>query len=265
MTLSSAPATAGPKGPTVALLIIGAEVLSGKVKDVNGPYLLHALRARGVEVCEIRIIGDTVAAIAAAIAQLAAEQTFVITTGGIGPTHDDVTMAGIALGLGNQGVIVHPALLEAVNRRFVAHGADIGQMPPAYRRLAEVPAQAEVMIGDGSFVPVVRVHNVFVLPGVPQLMRGCFAQIAQLFAGPAFYTRALYLIVNESVIAADLTAVQERFPDVAIGSYPRFDQGQPEVQLTVDGRDLGRVETAIDALLARLPNAVRCEVAAAAP
>jgi molybdenum cofactor synthesis domain-containing protein len=246
------------QGPTAALLIIGAEVLSGKVEDANGPFLLRALRARGVDVREIRVIGDTVTAIAAATAQLAAQQTFVITTGGIGPTHDDVTMAGIAQAFG-QTVVLHPGLLAAVTRRFVARGADVKTLPAAYKRLAEAPSGAEVILGDGTFVPVVHMRNVFVLPGVPSLMRGCFAQIAPMFEGPAFYTRALYLVAHESAIAADLTAVQNLFADVAIGSYPRFDSGKPEVQLTADGRDLQRVQAAIDMLLERLPGAMRLE------
>jgi molybdenum cofactor synthesis domain-containing protein len=247
-------------GPTAALIIIGAEVLNGKVADANGPYLLAALRARGVEVLEVRTIGDSIAAIGEAVRQLAARVDYVFTTGGIGPTHDDVTMAGVAAAFATH-VVYDAALLAAVTARYVARGSDPATMPPAHRRLAEVPQGASVTLGAGQHVPVVQMRNVIILAGVPSLMRDAFTHIAHKFTGQAFCSAGLYLVVHESHIAAMLTEVQRDFADVAIGSYPRFDRGKSEVRITIDGRDAGRVAAATAALHAQLPTAVRADLA----
>jgi molybdenum cofactor synthesis domain-containing protein len=235
--------------PTAALLIIGAEVLSGKVDDQNGPFLLRALRARGVQVLEIRTIGDAVAAIAAATAALAAAATCVYTTGGIGPTHDDVTVAGIAAAF-NRPVVHHPELLQQLSQRYP------GQMNAARRKMAEVPQGATVHFGDGSCMPVVQMHNVVILPGVPSLMRACFAQVDRSVQGSPFFSRALLVNAYETAIAASLSAVAAAMPEVAIGSYPRFDAAPYRVKVTIDGRSAQQV----DACCVALRNSLGAEV-----
>lgn len=234
--------------PKAALLIIGAEVLSGKIDDANGPFLIRALRARGVQVVELRIVGDTVAAISDALKGLMPIADHVFTTGGIGPTHDDVTIAGVAHALGKR-VVRHADLERMLHERHPE------QVNDARLKLAEIPEGAAVHLGDGSFVPVVQIANVTVLPGVPSLMRGCFAFVAGNLQGTAFHSRALWLSASESDIAAILTDVQTAFPDVAIGSYPRFDLADHRVKVTMDGRDAARVKATFETLRRRLKDA----------
>ena len=129
-----------PKGPTAALLIIGAEVLSGKVDDANGPYLLRALRLRGVALQEIRTIGDDIDAIAEAVRALSPHVDDVYSTGGIGPTHDDVTIAGMARAF-DRAVVHHPDLLSLLTTRYK------GSMNAARLKMAEVPEGASLILG----------------------------------------------------------------------------------------------------------------------
>ena len=229
--------------PTAALVIIGAEVLSGKVDDANGPFLIRALRARGIEVIEIRVIGDTVVAISQALRDLMPRVTHIFTTGGIGPTHDDVTMAGVAAAF-DCPVVRHPELEQHLRSRY---GDAVNE---ARLKLTEVPQGARVRLAGGGFIPIVQMGQVTVFPGVPSLMRACFADIAAELSGSPFHSAAFLLNASESDIAAHLTRVQQQFPQVAIGSYPRFDQASYRVKVTVDGRNLSHVRATVDALRA---------------
>ena len=231
-------------GPSANLLIVGAEVLAAKVTDANGPFLLAGLRALGVGVRELRVVGDDVAAIATAVHTLAAEADFLITTGGIGPTHDDVTLAGVA---------------AALQLPLVPH-AELGQpqMPltAANRHLLQVPAGTQIVWNEARTFPIVHIRNIFVLPGVPEFVRHCLPRLAPLLGGRPFFGRALHLQVDETEVAQLLTTLQAAFPDVAIGSYPRFDLDAPyRVRLTLDGRDAARVAAAYAALCAEVPTA----------
>ncbi len=216
--------------PTAALLIIGDEVLSSKVADQNGPFLLQSLRAHGVQVVEMRVVGDRVEAIVEALRALKERATYVFTTGGIGPTHDDVTLAAVALAFGRR-VVHHGELLARLHARFGA------ELSPARARFAEIPEGAHVVLGPEDLVPVISIANVFVFPGVPSLMRACFARVVDTLEGAPFYSAAVFLSASESEIAASLTLVQQAHPEVAIGSYPRFDQASYRVKVTLDARD----------------------------
>lgn len=249
--------TRSHKDKTAALLIIGAEILSGKIADANGPFLLQALRERGIEVCELRVIGDDVTQIANATRALSERADYVLSTGGIGPTHDDQTMAGIAAAFGVE-LYEHPDLLRNIQQRYAQVYGPEASLPHAVRRLAHTPKGASVRFSPPPpMVPIVTMHNVTILPGVPSLARTCFQCIAPMFSGRAFYTRTLFLIVQESQIAQTLTEIQQLFPDVAIGSYPNLDTDTPEVRITVDGRDITRVQAVETVLLQRLPGATR--------
>jgi molybdenum cofactor synthesis domain-containing protein len=230
---------------SAAIVIIGAEVLSAKVQDENAPFLLRALRARGVEVTEIRTIGDVVESIAVTVRELASRVDHVITTGGIGPTHDDVTIAAVAKAFGLP-VVRH----REIERRLRARHGD--RLNEARLKLAEVPEGSVVTLGAEDIVPVIEVRNVLVFPGVPSFMRLCFERIATRFAGRPFYSRALLLASSESLLAAHLSAVQAAWQQVAIGSYPRFDDAPYRVKVTLDGRDEAEVEAALAALRQRL-------------
>jgi molybdenum cofactor synthesis domain-containing protein len=243
-------------GPTAGILIIGEEILSGKVEDENARYLVHELRQLGVDVRRIEIIPDDAPEIATTLRALAARFDHVFTSGGVGPTHDDVTLPAVAAAFGMQ--VARRPELEVLIRR--AAGDDFHERD---LRMADVPDGARLLYGlppDPTRWPVVSVHNVFVLPGVPVIFRRKFDSIRELFRAGPIFSRAVYSREGEGGIAATLDAVVEEFPQVAIGSYPRLDQSDHRVKITIDGRDRDAVERAAARLSAGLgPALVRQE------
>ncbi len=234
--------------PTAAIVIIGAEVLSGKVADANGPFLIRVLRERGVQVVEMRTIGDDPGVIAETVRALKETADYVFTTGGVGPTHDDVTIAGIARAFG-VGVVRHPQLYAQLVQRYG------DALSPAHLKMTEVPEGSTISCDATSFVPVVQLGNVIVLPGVPSLMRQCFTRVADGIGGSPFFSGCILLDISESKIAQTLEAIQQAHPEVAIGSYPRFDEAPYRVKVTVDGRDAALVRATLKELLRQLDTA----------
>ena len=234
---------------SAAIIIIGAEVLSAKVVDENGPFLLRALRDKGIEVRETRTIGDDEATIARHVRELAATHTHVFTTGGIGPTHDDVTMSGVARAF-DVDVVHDKTLTDMITAYF---GANV---KPPHMKMAETPRGAQVTVPPGvGIAPVVRMRNVYILAGVPALVRKSWSVIASELDGAAFFSEALYFNVNESVIADALTLTQNEDTAVAIGSYPRFDDAGYLVKVTFDGRSREAVSDAVVRLRGRVDSA----------
>jgi FAD synthetase len=238
-----------PPEPTAAVLVVGDEVLSGRVTDLNSIYLCRRLSELGVSVKRGVLLPDEVPTIAAEVAACAARYTHVLTSGGVGPTHDDVTLAGVAAGL-ERPLERHPEA-EAVIRAF--YGADMAE---AALRMADLPRGAEMVKAEGIRFPVTRVENVWVFPGSPRLLKAKFEAVQGHFAHTPFVTRALHLDASEPEIAPFLAEVQARFPEVAIGSYPQEPDAPVRLVLTVKGRDGARVEGAVKALADGLPGAV---------
>ncbi len=236
---------------TAGIVIIGDEILSGKFADENAAFLIGELRALGVELRRIVVIPDVLDDIAAAVTELSARFDHVFTSGGVGPTHDDVTMAGIAQGFGTH-VMREPVLEERVRAYWG------GRLSPAHLRLAEIPAGAELVYGKDQVWPVVAYRNVYILPGVPALFRRKFIDIRDRFrAVPVTVARA-YLDADEGHIAADLDAVVAAFPAVRIGSYPRFSERDFKVLITFEGPAATDVSGALAMLLDRIgPRVVR--------
>jgi molybdenum cofactor synthesis domain-containing protein len=234
--------------PSAALLVIGNEVLSAKVTDENGPFIARRLRDLGVRLIAIHTIPDEADEIAATLAQVRARCTWVFTTGGVGPTHDDVTLGAVAKALGRP-VVRHAglaALLRAIHERH--HGEEI---PEEALRMADVP-EGTRLEGDAGY-PTLVVENVVMLPGVPEFCRFQFERFAHALAAPPFRLACIYLRVGEGQIAAALDRVVRAHPLVEIGSYPRFDGADHRVKLTVESKDEATVVAARDALLAALP------------
>lgn len=227
--------------PSAALLVIGNELLSGHTADQNGPHLLSVLRERGIEVKELRVIADSEPAIADAIVTLKRRCTRVLCTGGIGPTHDDVTVRALAHAFGKP-VVVH-AELEARVKEIFGDPA-----PAAAMRLAEVPEGAEVLLDARALVPIITLGNVTLLPGVPSFVRTCLQAALGDWRGMPFVVRELQVTAHETAIAAPLDDVAQRFDDVSIGSYPQFSSGKVVVRLRIEGSDRKRVEAATKAL-----------------
>jgi len=231
---------------TAAALIVGNEILTGKIPDENGPFLARELRELGAELRATLLVPDEVEAIAEGVRLLAPRVTALVTSGGVGPTHDDVTMEGVARAFELE--LRRDAELE----RLVRECYD-PQARPMSLRMADLPAGAELLFAEGLKAPVVRVRNVYVLPGVPAFFRRKFQAIRELFRDSPFHLRELYLSCDEADVAEPLRELTAADPELVIGSYPRFDTSDYRVKVTVESRHAGRVEAAVKKLLAVLP------------
>jgi FAD synthetase len=240
------------KSPTAAILLIGNEILSGKVEEENARYLVRELRRRGVPVGRIEIVPDDLDDIARSARALSDRFDFVFSSGGVGPTHDDITLPAMAAAFGRQ--MVRDQELESLMRQRV--GADLH---PRDLRMADIPAGARLEYGapgPGHTWPVVVMNNIWILPGVPSIFRRKFEAIRELFNGPPIHARAVYSSFPENAIADALDAVVAAFPAVDIGSYPHLDAPDYKVKLTLDGRDARAVDAATADLVERLGQAV---------
>lgn len=230
--------------PTAGILVIGNEILSGKVVDVNSPHLCRELRPLGVDVERITVIPDHVEVIAREVRAMSDAYEFVLTTGGVGPTHDDLTMDGVALAFGRR-VRLHEQLAE---RFRSAPGGMEGLL-----KMAMIPEGATLLDGGDVLFPVVLVENVYVLPGIPQLMQRKFRSIRDRFRGVPFELKRVYVTRHESEIAGTLQQIVSDYPDLTLGSYPRTGEGSYRVMLTLESRDPDCVKRALERLLERLP------------
>ncbi len=232
--------------PTAGILVIGNEILSGKVVDTNSPYLCRELRALGVDVERVLVIPDDVPLIAREVAAMSKAFDYVFTSGGIGPTHDDLTMQGIA-----RAFQVPIERSESIaNRLTRAIGSELNE---SQLKMAEVPRGAQLVdVGDLWF-PVVIVENVSIFPGIPELLRKKFESIRQRFKGVPILLKRVYVKRRESEIAESLNDLLGEFPELMLGSYPKIGEEAFHVLLTLESRDAGYLQDALDALLARLP------------
>jgi molybdenum cofactor synthesis domain-containing protein len=243
--------------PTAVLVVVGNEVLSAKVQDENGPWAARRLRELGVQLVAIHTLPDRIDDLVEALDRERRRVDWVFTSGGVGPTHDDVTVCAVARALGRPMARCH-ALAEAIRALHRRHHA--GNEPPeAALRMADVP-EGTRLLGDAAF-PTLAVENVIMLPGVPQFFRWQFEQIAAVLSAPPFRLACVYLAVGEDQVAPLLARVAADHQAVEIGSYPRFDDADHRVKVTVESKDVGCLSSALAALLAALPPGavVRCE------
>jgi molybdenum cofactor synthesis domain-containing protein len=225
---------------TAAVLIIGNEILSGRTQDSNLGWIAGRLVERGIRLAEARVIPDIEGEIVAAAQALSARYSYVFTTGGIGPTHDDITAEAIAKAFGKP-VIIDP---EAASRLERHYGP--GNVTPARLRMARVPEGATLIDNPISAAPGFRIGNVFVMAGVPAIMRAMFDGIApSLSGGSPIQQRAVACRIPESVLAERLGAIQARHPDIDIGSYPWFRQGNAGVSLVARGTDPAALDAVV--------------------
>ena len=234
---------------SAGILVIGNEILSGKVVDTNSPYLCRELRALGVDVERISTIPDAVDVIAENVKSMSQAHDFVLTSGGIGPTHDDLTVDGVAAAFGR------PLELSASIEERIRRAT--GEEPnPSQLKMARIPAGATLIDSGDLWFPLVVVENVYILPGIPELLRKKFESVRDRFRGIPFVLKRVYVTLMESSIAEQLEAVLQEFPELLLGSYPRIHEESFRVMLTLESRDAGYVQRALDSLLARLPAAV---------
>jgi len=230
--------------PSAALVVVGNEILTGKFSDENGPWLIKRLRALGCDLVRVAVVRDRVDEIAAEVRTCLGAADRVITSGGVGPTHDDVTFEGVAAALG-VGIEERSELTTLIERYGIPLDA-------ANRRMATLPEGATLESDPAVSFPVVRCGRVYVLPGVPKLFRLKFEAVSAQFAGDAVSTARLYVTESEPAIAERLTGVAARFPRVDIGSYPRFGEGPFQVVITLESRDAADVAAAGDAVRAAM-------------
>lgn len=225
---------------TAALLIIGNEILSGRTKDANASFLAERLTARGIRLKEIRVVPDEPEEIVAAVNTLRGKYDYLFTTGGIGPTHDDITADCVAEAFGVP-LREHP---EAV-RRLQAHYANPGMLNAARMRMTRVPEGGTLIDNPVSIAPGFRIGNVFVMAGVPKIMQAMFEGIAHTLTGGApMLSLTVTSDLPEGTIAAALGVAQERFAAIEIGSYPFFRGGALGVSVVLRGTDAGALEAA---------------------
>lgn len=230
---------------TAAAVIIGDEILTGKVTDQNTPALIAMLREVGVALRRIAVIGDDEAEIAAEVRRAADHHDYVFTSGGVGPTHDDRTMAGIARAFG-VSVVRHPDLVAMLER---ALGDALNE---AGLKMAEVPDGATLCDPEAPF-PTVCFRNVFILPGIPRIFAAKLAQIRPRLRGRRAAVARIYVSAYETDIAEPLGRVAAEVPEARIGSYPRIDAADYRVLVTVEHEDEPVVSRAVARLLALLP------------
>jgi molybdenum cofactor synthesis domain-containing protein len=228
------------------VIIIGSEVLTAKVADENGPFLLGRLRALGVTVGRLLTVADEVDEIVWAVRSLRSQVDWIFTTGGVGPTHDDLTVGAVARALGRR--VVRSTEISAMLYRYGGDG-----LPMEALRMADVVAGTELVPVDETRLPLMLVDRVALLPGVPALMRRQFEALTPRLLSSAVGLREVYVDAYESIIAAALDRVAAAHPDVDIGSYPRFDAADYKVKLTIESRDASALGHAVEALLAALP------------
>src|SRR6266508_2887997 len=198
---------------TAGIILIGNEILSGKVVDANASYLSRELRALGVEVRKISVIPDEVALIADEVGVFAADYDVVFTSGGVGPTHDDVTIEGVARAL-NVPVVRDPKLVKLLEGFYKTRRND------ARLEMDGVPDGAELM-ADGELVfPAVVVRNIYILPGVPEIFRQKFDALKERFRDAPFHLCCVYVSMGEGTLADHLNALLAGHPDLLLGSYP---------------------------------------------
>jgi molybdopterin-biosynthesis enzyme MoeA-like protein len=236
---------------TAAFLAIGNELLSGKVVEANLAPLAVTLRALGNQLSTAEILHDDGPTLARAIARLSAAHGVLITSGGVGPTHDDVTMEAVAQAFGRK-VVREPTLVELVRQSFGDKTSD------AHLRFADVPEGAELRRAPDVSWPTPVVENVWILPGVPEVFRMKLATLRAWVRGPrAFVTRALVLRSDEVELKDMLDAVVAAHPAVSVGSYPALFNPRYRTRITFDGTDELAVRAALDDLRARVdPSAV---------
>ncbi len=231
---------------TAGIVLVGNEILSGKIVDANASYLCKELRALGVEVRRIAVIPDEVDVIAAEVARFGRDYDVVFTSGGVGPTHDDVTIEGVARAAG-VAVIRHPALVALLEGYYK------GALNEAHLKMAEVPDGAELLVDESVRFPTILMSNVYVLPGVPEIFRRKFDAIRERFRDQPIHLRNVFVGIGEGTLADHLNGLLRDFPDLQLGSYPEFSNPEYKVKVTLESRDLPFLERALGELLTRLP------------
>lgn len=240
------PAAAQERQWTAALVIIGDEILSGRTQDANLAYLAKWLNVQGIELRSAVVVPDDMGRIGDAVNAARATYDYVFTTGGIGPTHDDITVDAVAAALGVP-VVRHPDA-EAMLRSYYGD-----RITDARLRMARVPEGASLIPNPVSGAPGIRIGNLFIMAGVPKITQGMLAGLeGQLQGGLPVLSRTVGAWVGESAVAELLLAVERAHADVQVGSYPFWREGRVGANFVIRSRDAHQLAACAQALMAGL-------------
>jgi molybdenum cofactor synthesis domain-containing protein len=231
---------------SAAALIIGDEILSGKVRDANTQLIIDLMHDLGVELNRIVILSDDEEEIAHEVRICSERYDAVVTSGGVGPTHDDRTVAAVARAF-SVGIERHPDL-ERMIRGWWGDRFTDGAL-----RMADIPEGSTLLYSSDGMMPLVVCRNVYLLPGIPRLFAAKIGALRKVLVGKAPASASLYLSSDESAVASILSAVDAAFAGVKIGSYPRYEEEDHRVWVTVEAADGDKVGAAVDRLLELLP------------
>ena len=227
---------------TAALIIIGDEVLSGRTKDANTPYAAEKLNGSGVRLKEVRIIPDDADTIIGTVNEMRKSHDYVFTTGGIGPTHDDITSENVAKAFG-----VELELNEAAYAELLAYYKDESQITESRKKMAMIPKGAKLIDNPVSGAPGIHIGNVYVMAGVPRIMQAMLDSVLPtLTGGKAVMSRSVDADLAESFVADGLAEIQNKYNDVSIGSYPKYQNGKFGTSLVMRGTDEAALESCVN-------------------
>lgn len=232
-----------------ALVIIGNEILSGRTIDKNANYIAEQMTRHGVPLSEVRVVADIEEKIIEAVNALRAEYDYVFTTGGIGPTHDDITASSVAKAVGKS----FGRHEEAYQALLDYYGPD--ELTEARATMADMPEGAALIPNPVSGAPGFQTENVFVMAGVPRIMQAMLSHVVtQIAPGDPILSNTVSCNLQESIVAQGLGEIQEQFESVDIGSYPSFRGGVLSVSVVIKGTDEGGVKAATKAVIAHIEN-----------
>src|SRR2546422_7935799 len=237
----------GAMPKTAGIILVGNEILSGKIADSNAAYLCRELRALGVDVRRIAVIPDEIEVLAREVAAFSRDHDVVFTSGGVGPTHDDVTIEGVARAM-DVKVVRHPLLVGILERHFR------DRLNESHLKMAETREGAELVGGETVRFPTVLIRNVYILPGVPEVFRQKFEAIRERFRDQPIHLKNVFVAIGEGTLADYLNRLLVDFPLLLLGSYPEFSNPEYKVKVTLESRDRGYLEGALAEFLRRLPN-----------
>lgn len=231
---------------TAGIVIIGNEILSGLIQDQNSSFMAQELRVRGVDLRQITVIPDEQDEIARVVREFSVKYDYVFTSGGIGPTHDDVTIEGISEAF-HTTPAVSPDLRQLLQERYG------DRLTPEVQKMALIPEGAELIKDKVLKFPVIRYRNVFIYPGIPDYLKEKFVVTTALIKGRRFFTKKLYIRTHEAMIVTALNGVVKNYRDVKIGSYPLKNNIHPQVLITFESLAKDRLEMAFEELRHALP------------
>lgn len=231
--------------PTAAIVIIGDEILSGRTLDTNTNYIANKLSENGIDLKEVRVIADDHAQIIAVITALRSKYTYIFTTGGIGPTHDDITSLAIADAF-NLPLERNLEAYDIIKAFYLSQGKELNS---AREKMADIPRGSALINNPVSWAPGFIIDNVFVLAGVPNIMQAMFEHLLpSLKKGRVLESKNIDIFVGESTIAAEFASLQNKYPNVQMGSYPFKKDERFGTSLVLSSKDSFKLEEAYQEL-----------------